>query len=241
MDLTNKGTRGKKPRKSSVLAHTKSIKKVNELKVDLTDEEIATIQSHHLVKPSFCSLYYLINDGISIGQLATAIENHGVYGWDQYGRYQHFKIKADANPEGSGIALNVLASIEADFRSNKASKLFVLSKYLDTPSHPAHFFGWPSIDLPPLTKIEEEINWEHAYEAQLLIKKSTMLLIGLMLQFIKGNEKWPRHSNYSSQQELADDLFAYAYELEKTGKINTWGLRDSTIKNVFAEANKQLK
>jgi hypothetical protein len=129
MDLTNKGTRGKKPRKSSVLAHTKSIHKIKELKVDLTDEEIAKIQSHHLVKPSFCSLYYLINDGISIGQLATAIENHGVYGWDQYGRYQHFKIKGDTNSQGSGIALNVLASIEADFRSNKASKLFVLSKY----------------------------------------------------------------------------------------------------------------
>ena len=209
----------------------------------LTQEEFATLQEKITEKPKFCSFFYLINSGIAVGQLATAVESSGVWGWDKYGRFAKFSVTEGkpSTPNGAGEALDALSSIEAEIRASKPTEVFMFTKYLDYPAHPIHFYGWPVDELPLFAIENNAADRRQPFVQELHIKRSTTLLIGLMLQFVKGNHKWAKHPNYKSQEELAQQLFKYAYDLEKAGKINSWGLRDSTVMKVFAEANKHLK
>ena len=54
----------------------------------------------------FLSLAKLLTQRkVSVAALATAIESHGVYGWDRFGRLKEFK----SDSKGAGKALDLLA------------------------------------------------------------------------------------------------------------------------------------
>lgn len=58
---------------------------------------------------NFQTLAQLLEAGHTTGVLATAIEKHGVYGWDRYGRFRQFK--SNEQPSGaSGSAAPPIAA-----------------------------------------------------------------------------------------------------------------------------------
>jgi hypothetical protein len=212
----------------------------------LTQDEWDAITQLHMVKPAFCSFVYLLNSGFTVGQLASALEEHGVWGWDQFGRYKRFQgIEGSSNPkpeEGAPSALKALADVYQDQLSTPAGKLFSWADYFANPAHPIHFFGWPSDALPEF-KNANDLNpmQEPTVDSPITIK-TLQTTIGLLLSVVLGNDKWPRHQSIKDQKALVSQLNAYVVRTRRTDKgVNTRGLGVSNLEKIFAAARKLTK
>lgn len=116
-------------------------------------------------QPKLVTLFDLLRDGCTPAQLATAIEKHGVSGWDRFGRFGTFKPTSD----GAGSALDILA----DFQSAIIQSYTEAEKELEnmgpddpypSPEYPLdlfafspglkaiHMFGWLPDKLPPIDR-----------------------------------------------------------------------------------------
>lgn len=84
----------------------------------------------------FLSLVDLMNAKVSVSTLASAIETHGVYSWDAFGRYKHFKGEEAVKP-----ALDALA--EARFMEPE-----------EAAYSQADTFGWASDESPDFGDIK---------------------------------------------------------------------------------------
>lgn len=62
------------------------------------------------------TFYQLLDEGYTPAQLASAVEAHGVTGWDRYGRYASFKPKSP----GASEALDALAKFFAQLQKWEA-------------------------------------------------------------------------------------------------------------------------
>jgi hypothetical protein len=110
-------------------------------------------------KPTIKTFFAFLQEGYTAAQLATAVENVGVYGWDRFGRFaQHGK-----DSPGAQEALNVLAVFfreEGRFTEglDRWQRLYQ-SKWLADPedpdfdfsAEPIHMFGWPVGMIPEMT------------------------------------------------------------------------------------------
>ncbi len=101
-----------------------------------------------------------------MAQLATAVEQYGVTGWDRFGRF------ADHAPppksEGARQALDVLAAF-ARYEHNFEARVYAESANEDAidcgraiddfdcwTDMPLHHFGWPEEALPALDHIAQQ-------------------------------------------------------------------------------------
>lgn len=103
---------------------------------------------------NFSSLGMLIYRGVSHAVLATAIENHGIYGWDQYGRFRHARGREREPP------LNLLARSYAWLHSRDRN---YLNDDERDPIHQAEdedeiFYGWPADQCPDFDAIKAGTN-----------------------------------------------------------------------------------
>ncbi|HJV26323.1 MAG TPA: hypothetical protein VJ673_11580 [Aromatoleum sp.] len=98
----------------------------------------------------FMCLGTLIARGVSHATLATAIENHGIYGWDQYGRFRQARGREKEAP------LRLLARSYAwlhsmDRNSPYDDELDPLSRAEDEAET---IFGWPADQCPDFDAIK---------------------------------------------------------------------------------------
>ena len=88
------------------------------------------------------------------GELATEIETNGLYGWDRFGRYQHFPAASDEAKE----ALNALAD---GIERNREIETGIYQEpwpdcaYGGESPNIHDRLGWSEKDLPKFTKVEE--------------------------------------------------------------------------------------
>jgi len=111
------------------------------------------------------TLFDLLRDGYTPAQLATAIEAHGVTGWDRFGRFGPFKPTSD----GARSALDSLADYQLvlntayDRADQELSNLQpgdiftgvedpLDSIFDDERNVDLHRFGWPPDTLPPIDR-----------------------------------------------------------------------------------------
>ncbi len=106
---------------------------------------------------TFCSLGSLILQGLSVGVLATAIEQDGVYGWDRFGR------TSEADEKRMSKAFDALALLltdpHSDFPTSSAycgdfRELQMLLE--DNWDHTLNLYGWPVGVCPDFEKIKNK-------------------------------------------------------------------------------------
>lgn len=85
---------------------------------------------------------------VSVGKLATAIEKHGIYGWDRYGRFKHFA----ADTVAAGEALDLLALVHGYESRDEPNFQHQVPHPLDATAggsdDPFLRFGWASCVAP---------------------------------------------------------------------------------------------
>lgn len=106
--------------------------------------------------PQLTTLYDLLVEGYSVDQLATAVETHGVYGWDRFGRF--FDKRLPPNKKLPTEALDALAAFhdyairfyeERDSQNDaESADLTSPAASLDQLYTPLHRLGWPQKELP---------------------------------------------------------------------------------------------
>jgi hypothetical protein len=105
------------------------------------------------------SLYDLLAEGYTVAQLATAVETHGVLGWDRYGRFDHFKPRSD----GAQLALDALAEFftyeaeyfqrrdyESRLQPGEPADMTSAIESIDQGGSLLEAFGWPPEALPAI-------------------------------------------------------------------------------------------
>ena len=152
---------------------------------------------------SFTDLIYTLRH--STATLASAVDRHGLYHWDRYGRF----LKVTAQSEGGKAALDLLAWLykerfDDQFREEKID--------IDMFREWGDDFGWISSDCPDLDTITTdqrsppppakgrspgEIKSDNAYNG---------IILGL-LKFIRGEfDDIEKHPNYRSDTQLREYL-----------------------------------
>ena len=174
------------------------------------------------------TFYQLLEDGYTTAQLASAVERHGVYGWDRYGRYGAFK-KTSA---GTQQALDVLAQFyaaslrdQSGLTGSPYDALFAVSQ---SDSHPLDLFGWPADEIPTIDRTEVYAKAPRAireeYRPQTLLR-----IIGGLLALITK----PRANGSKTQAQVINFL---------VGHYGTHhGISISNLEKVFTDANACLK
>ena len=96
--------------------------------------------------PPFTSLRDHLIEGRTIGQLVTAIESGGCYGWDRYGRFRHSKIDESITDS----ALDCLAERHSHDNQAFPDPLEIYEAY----NSRLQLFGWPD-PQPPFEDVPE--------------------------------------------------------------------------------------
>jgi hypothetical protein len=185
---------------------------------------------------NFRTLAQLLETGHSTGVLATAIEKHGVYGWDRYGRFRHFK--PSDQPSGAsgedyvGQALDCLAYIAERDEIPEAHPELTAAQ--SGRARPWFNCGWPEDELPDLDSIEAQQPVAPPRPSSLAKKEnSTLMVVAALLAFTKGELGVAQHPEYSSERQLigllADKMRGYP------------GMGRRNFQTKFADAKKLMK
>lgn len=174
---------------------------------------------------SLTNLYDLLTypRKVSVATLATAIENYGIWAWDEYGRNAHHEGKSVK----AAKALSLLARVNNEDNSDQRESLPLAENY-DYQS-PLWKFGWPMDNLP-------NFGWIKAGQVEREDKPymereraNRLALIGALLEFInKGKDTADRVTDSS-----IINWFEGRYS-------NIEGLSKATLEKVFPEARKAL-
>jgi len=120
----------------------------------MTDEINETDTS----QPAFRKIRYYLDGGpekrkVTIGVLATAIENEGIYTWDCYGRFDI------ADEDAKERMLYLLAQVythENDWLIPPNPKDHPIDFLTNMPDDMCSFFGWPENEIPDFENIAKE-------------------------------------------------------------------------------------
>ncbi len=144
----------------------------------------------------------LLRSTVRVGVLATAIEQHGIYSWDRYGRFKHFgpgSIEA-------GAALDVLAKYFDALCDADETRWFDESSFRDGG---ADHYCWPSSKLPNLDAADASLEVASPRMRTGPEKRSDsglLHMIGALLLTMDGKAGQPRHPAFSSEAKLMDFL-----------------------------------
>ena len=165
--------------------------------------------------------------------LATAIENHGIQGWDRFGRFRSFEA---TSPQGL-LALDALAHARSLYLERGTYQLDELFDF------PFDTFGWlsdimPKLESPPSTwppSPGEPPGHPESQAREVKIRKTRDLMhvIGALLMFIRGDVSESKHPDYEGQTKLIDFL---------DSKFDGFsGVTEGNLTKLFADANGLMK
>jgi hypothetical protein len=139
------------------------------------------------------------------GVLATAIEEHGIYTWDRFGRFAHYR---PGSPEVSR-ALDHLAAVHTAETDPEQREFFDRELFSDAGGDA---FCWPSSHAPDFDAIEARTQQPQAPKpvntagATKTANAHAGIIRGL-LRFIKGEfDGVRRHPDFVSEADLRDVL-----------------------------------
>ena len=196
-------------------------------------------------QPRLVSLFDLLRKGYTPAQLATAVEKHGVSGWDRFGRFGQFKPTSD----GARSALDSLAAYQSAL--NEAYER--ADQELDNPEpgdpYPGlddpldllaehthtvllHHFGWPPDKLPSIDRTVQhpppptrKISSRSADE--------TLNALGGLLLVLRDLNKSGKTMKIPSEAALIDKV------VEKFPRFP--GLSNSNLINKFAAGKQSVE
>jgi hypothetical protein len=94
----------------------------------------------------------------AIGELATAIETHGIHGWDRFGRLKHFNLK-DNTPEIQrvldGLADQFSWELSANSLVDSSPADAIVTTFREGPP-PWPLWGWLEGEVPDLGAVVEK-------------------------------------------------------------------------------------
>lgn len=156
----------------------------------------------------------------SLGELATAIEESGIYGWDIYGRFKHFAPDSEQGKQ-------VLETIAEEFAWRTGQRSSEKLSPLDWEEGFCVFtkYGWPSDKLPDFKRHEStELEAPEPPMRESSIKKTenaSAAIIGALLAYIKGEVNNHRHPMYRGKDEpLIDELLAAYNDFDGISRSN---------------------
>lgn len=144
---------------------------------------------------------------VSIATLATAIERHGIQGWDRYGRFTTFK----AGDAEAVVGLEFLAR-QHEWNCNVDNCQDGTQSPVESWEGPGYGVGWLDDEAPDFDAIAAESKGRSLPEPP---KKSggngkgenhDMRLIAALLEVIDGTALGTKHPDYQSTQKLAQEL-----------------------------------
>lgn len=172
---------------------------------------------------------------ITVGQIATAIDRQGIYGWDQFGRFTKSSESKKAIKEN---ALNALAELWREQQAWKRDPQnwdlegegfneFPLNDLHIEGLHPLQFFGWPKNELP---KFEASEDSQSPPSPDLLRVSPRALynIIGALLTVALTNRERPM-----TEAQLIGRL-SEKYE-------SAYGFSKSNLEKQFAKAKRSLE
>jgi hypothetical protein len=186
---------------------------------------IAAIREGRTPK-EFVSLRDLFNTRECLpGTLATAIERHGIHGWDRYFRWRYFEASSPDALRGLDVVAGLTGQAIVDING-------------DGNDH-AHFWGWPADQLPDLDAIQaEDVAGAPVPQPPQPSRRSedaTLAIVGALLDFIKGKvgESRKTHPSYESEAQLAELI---------AGELGEFpGLSKSNLQKKFTLAKKLIQ
>jgi hypothetical protein len=192
---------------------------------------------HRMNDDEFTSIgELLVVRRISTAVLATAIEKHGLDGWDQCGRFRHF------GPNTEPDVPNILKWLAEEWKFAIAPNCG--HAHVQSPAEAAYEagdseldrYGWLTESLPDFEAIEASASalpspptW-HSKKAE----NASLGIIGALLGFIRGDFSTHPHPDWQSQTALVD-LLADACEKKVPG------VSRSNLEKHFAKAKQLLK
>jgi hypothetical protein len=189
------------------------------------------------------TFFDLLSEGYTVAQLATAVEQHGVIGWDRYGRYGTFKPSDDATKS----ALDALADFlraEDRFWEKKSQEPnpdpaegnldgSFINTLEDWWSLPIHRFGWQRDNLPPIDRKIEPLAPKRRKKEDEFSQKTLLNIIGCFLSYIGERSKSGKPIYSPSEAQLAERFLADDRRL--------YGTSDRNLDKVFEAAKRQLR
>lgn len=189
--------------------------------------------------PKLTTLYDLLAEDYTVAQLATTVEEHGIHGWDRFGRYGEHKT----NSPGAEQALDALADFyekEQDFweRMNthppESYEDWEITIASESPLEVArefqtlaiHHFGWPMGELPYIDRAERypQIPKRKKHEAD---PTNLLRIIGALLDFLDSRQR-----PYKQTEVIAGICSRYP---------SVHGLAESTLEKWFGAGNRALE
>jgi len=194
----------------------------------------------------FISLKNILEDeecsSIAIGELVTAIEAHGIYTYDKFGRL--FLCKIDSEQGRKVITL----LLEFKFHDPDYNEEHGIQEYDPPPlddivnenfgKYPSelqtfrsqyNYYGWPEDKLPNFSAIDsKKIDEKPLGERE---RKGYIRTVSVLLKYIKGDMKGvKKHQDYVSDSQLILDIEA---EYSK----NSNSLSKRSLEQKFSDAN----
>lgn len=142
----------------------------------------------------------LLNDEVDVGALATVIEKDGIYGWDRYGRFKHFK----AEDQGAIDALDLLADMARYVPEPGSSSPLEESERRGDFKYNVH--GWPEDKLPDFASIGAETPRVPRPQAVSRTENGRLAIIGALLDFIEGKYERTPDTDFKSPGKFAEWL-----------------------------------
>lgn len=162
------------------------------------------------------------------GTMATAVETHGVYTWDRYGRLRKFPPDS---PEAQA-ALDHLAAVYASNCGHPDDHIDHEQFY----EAGGDAYGWPAMDDPDLKAIKVGLNLSPPQvPPDKPGPKSENAYLGMvlgLLRFIKGELGNSPHPDYKSETQLGEFI--------EVAMVGYPGTSKGNFKAKFADAKKLI-
>lgn len=143
---------------------------------------------------AFKTLFKLLESGLTVGQLATAIEEVGIHGWDRFGRY-------DKYPRASNVAKEALDGL-ADFYTEEltfwqqledappqsqeeyewALGSNPIDAVRDRPWLEIHRLGWPEDQVPVMPDAKASRQPRRAPQREPVPDSASLYVLGALLK-----------------------------------------------------------
>lgn len=185
----------------------------------------------------FLDLSTLLRNGIggarivSVATLASAIENFGIYTWDEYGRFRRFEKGTPPVDRALGL-LAWVYKFEHTYQSGDEQHPLDVSSGEDDPFWA---LGWASEVAPDFGAIKAgQLEDRKPTKSDPRKENAYLNIIGALLEYIEGRSPGVcRHPAYTG----VSDLTKYLDEKYK----GYYGVSESNLSRKFPEAKRSLE
>lgn len=193
------------------------------------------------MEPKLKTLFDLLMEGYSTAHLATAVETHGIVGWDRFSRLGSHKPDSTVAAQ----ALDALARFhdeelrfweEVEFNPPKnqeemSLRPFPLDVLAELPSNALHRFGWLLEQVPEIRRSDEYPTFLKNRRTANPTKVN--IVLGALLECLGSYRKSGKTMMMPSEDQFIDKM------LEKFPHVDF--VKRSTIQSEFADAKKLVR